>query len=197
MQESWLIGHQTWYSVVLFLRVLLQMRRKELDIEYLRSRQKYDIESGNLIWLPKPELDWRDRAWNSANAGNVAGCKFEHSIRVRIDGVLYCAHRCVWAIVYGEWPTKQIDHINGDPTDNRLANLRLATASENMWNQRKRTDNTSGLKGVYLNEQGSYYSKIKKHNKSHHLGTFPTAEEAYSAYCRASAELHGAFGRKA
>jgi hypothetical protein len=90
----------------------------------------------------------------------------------------------------------QIDHVNGNPLDNRRCNLRLATASQNQHNQRIRCDNTSGFKGV------SWYPNYKKwlaticfKGRSHNLGYFETPEAAHAAYCEASARLHGEFGR--
>lgn len=64
------------------------------------------------------------------------------------DGKRLMAHRIVWFLHYGSWPDTLIDHINGNPSDNRILNLRLARPTENQANAKKRVDNASGVKGV-------------------------------------------------
>ena len=89
-----------------------------------------------------------------------------------------------------------IDHINGNPSDNRKVNLRIATQQENTMNQKMRSDNSTGHKGVLLNKRsGKYIAVITKNHKSTHLGTFDTVEEAGVAYDDASAKLFGEFTR--
>jgi hypothetical protein len=95
-------------------------------------------------------------------------------------------------------PTKEfeVDHINGNGLDNRKTNLRLATSSQNRWNTRKQTNNTSGFKGVYYHKRSKKWrAQIKLSRKKFHLGHFNTPEEAYAAYCVANERLHGEFGR--
>jgi hypothetical protein len=82
-----------------------------------------------------------------------------------LTGVLYREHRLAWLYMTGEWPTHEIDHINGDRVDNRFCNLREATASENRWNSRKRVNNTSGYKGVSWDSakrlvEGAHHSRL-------------------------------------
>jgi hypothetical protein len=91
---------------------------------------------------------------------------------------------------------KHVDHINGNGLDNRKANLRLATRSQNKHNAQRRVDNPSGYKGVRAyKDTGKFQARITSHGKQYHLGYFPTALEAFEAYKKASAELHGEFGR--
>lgn len=91
-----------------------------------------------------------------------------------------------------------VDHINGDPLDNRRANLRFVTQAENMRNQRLRSDSTSGLKGAHWNKAAKRWaSEIRTKEKRLFLGFFDTAEAAHAAYCEASKTLHGEFGRTA
>jgi hypothetical protein len=94
-------------------------------------------------------------------------------------------------------PPAEIDHINGLPADNRLANLRLATHAENGRNSRRRKS-SSGLKGTHWRpERNVWVGQIKKDGKRFFLGHFATAEEAHAAYVKAAAELHGQFARVA
>jgi hypothetical protein len=105
----------------------------------------------------------------------------------------YLAHRVAWALVTGEWPQCQIDHINGIRGDNRFSNLRLATCAENMRNRPMAKNNTTGFKGVGKTPKGRYCARIGVAGKSLHLGTFDTPEAAAAAYAAESARLHGEF----
>jgi hypothetical protein len=88
-----------------------------------------------------------------------------------------------------------VDHIDHNGINNRRKNMRLCTRSENLQNQRKRLDNTSGFKGVnYYKRTGRWRAYIMRDSKERHLGYFDTPEEAYDAYCKASEELHGEYG---
>ncbi len=99
-------------------------------------------------------------------------------------------------VVHGEIPLGMtVDHINGDKGDNRIANLRLATDSENSCHRPKKSDNISGCKGVYQRENGKYRAVITSKKQRISLGTFNTKEEAYAAYCEAARRLHGKFAR--
>jgi hypothetical protein len=90
-----------------------------------------------------------------------------------------------------------IDHIDGDGLNNRRENLRYATKAENGRNSRKKKNNTSGFKGVYLHRQsGRWQARISTGKPTQRsLGMFSTPEEAHEAYVKASAEMHGEFGR--
>lgn len=95
---------------------------------------------------------------------------------------------------YGEWPAKSIDHINGVPDDNRIANLRLASYSQNGANSRQRRKNPRRLKGVvYHKTSGLWRAEITKDYKRTSLGYFRTEQEAHDAYVRAAKLLHGEF----
>ena len=96
-------------------------------------------------------------------------------------------------------PTCQVDHKNGNTLDCRkVANLRMATHTENTWNARKRADNLSGFKGVgWYPRYRKFVARIRKHGVRICLGYFDTAEEAAAAYRRAAIELHGEFARLA
>lgn len=135
---------------------------------------------------------WRDKR----NAGHVlrgrAGAFTDRYVKIRIDHVLYSAHRLAWLYVYGEWPLDQIDHINNDKTDNRICNLRLATQSENIVNRRAQSNNSSGRKGV--TRSGKRWSaSIRSNGHRYHLGTFDTVDDAHAAYSEAACRLHGEF----
>ena len=139
---------------------------------------------------------WREHRGNVA-AGQIAGCDDANGYRtIRIDKRIYLAHRLAWLYINGQFPSAYIDHVNGDPSDNRIANLRCATRSENMRNRKHNSNNTSGFKGVSWNKSvKKWQAAIRLNGKRHHLGVFDTADAAYKRYCEASKVLHGEFGR--
>jgi hypothetical protein len=107
------------------------------------------------------------------------------------DGKSYFAHRVAWAFFYGE-PDEDIDHIDGNPSNNKIENLRSVKHKENQQNLRKaRKDNVSGFLGVAFHKQtGRYTAQIWKDNKKNHLGIFKTAQEAHDAYLDAKRKMH-------
>lgn len=103
-------------------------------------------------------------------------------------------HREVIRLVEGICTAECVDHINGNPLDNRYSNLRLATKSQNMSNRGKTQANTSGFKGVSLHKPtGKWKAYIRKDCKQYYLGLFKTPQEAAAAYNRAARQLHGDF----
>lgn len=109
------------------------------------------------------------------------------------DKQRYFAHRLAWFYVHGEFPDKDIDHINGDHSDNRISNLRLATHAENMQNHRKaRSDSKSGLAGVYKapGKRLGWYAEIRTNGKKTYIGYFETKELAHNAYLQEKRRQH-------
>ena len=91
-----------------------------------------------------------------------------------------------------------IDHIDGDGCNNKFANLRLCSNSENGFNRSLNANNTSGFKGVCWHKRSQkYMAYIKSNYKRIHLGLFDSPELAHMAYCKAAAELYGDFARGA
>lgn len=171
--------------------------------ETLRQLLRYDPETGKLFWRPRPlEMFATKRAftvWNSRFSNKEAFTARDSCNGYRVGNVNYklcMAHRVIWAIVHGRWPENDIDHINGNREDNRLANLREATRSQNNMNSGRRADNISGYRGVHFNkQQGKWQARVHVNKKSVHLGFFKTPEAAHAAYCEAAKKYYGEFAR--
>lgn len=112
-------------------------------------------------------------------------------IRIKINGAKYFAHRLAWLHEYGVLPSTQIDHIDRNPTNNKISNLRIATSSENMQNTGLRCDNISGYKGVAWHTQANKWrARITINHRQYCLGLFDNAIAANTAYLAAASKLH-------
>lgn len=163
-----------------------EIEARELTAEMLRELISYESDTGVFTWL-KTQLRSRPKP------GDVAG-SLQSSKRyfgICIYGRIYLAHRLAWLYVHGRWPTEQIDHIDGNPLNNRLANLRECTADENQQNRKVGKRNKTGLLGVYHEPKtGKWCASIRCRGVMRHLGTFATKEGAGAAYLAAKRELH-------
>jgi hypothetical protein len=149
------------------------------------------------LYEPKTGLLIRRVASTKSAAGTAAGTPNPKGrLIVRACGGYYCVHRICWALYYGEDPCALIDHKNRNPSDNRIANLRLASNSQNKFNVGPNKNSTSGLKGTRFDKRAKsrpWAARIMVDGRDRYLGMFATAEEAHAAYCAAAAELHGEF----
>jgi hypothetical protein len=150
--------------------------------EKLRSILDYNQDTGVFVWRI---------AKRGLSKGSIAGnTRPDQYRRIVIDGKCYYAHRLAWMHVYGYFPKNQIDHINRNPNDNRITNLRLATQKQNLENTSKSQKNTSGFKGVsWIKKTGKFRAFITHNQKYHHLGVFDTAIEAKNAYAKAAQKI--------
>ena len=161
---------------------------QELLIEIL----DLDQDTGTLTWKKRDRRhfpsDQACLAWNAKLAGREAlaysdlrGYKVGHIFSRR-----YRAHRVIWCMVHGRWPTA-IDHIDGDTSNNSISNLREASQQENMRNISRRTDNTSGFSGVcWATRDEKWRAYIENGGKRIWLGDFKSKRKAVAA--RAAAE---------
>lgn len=154
----------------------------------LREMFGYDPETGHLTRLS----DKHHGRWKAGRrVGQIATCGHR---KVFVQGTYFYEHRVIYAIVTGEWPEGEIDHINGVRDDNRWENLRPATLRQNQQNLSVRRDSRSGVRGVMLCESGRWRARIKRDGRSIYLGRFDTMEEAAAAFAAAAKETFGDFG---
>jgi Demerecviridae HNH endonuclease len=154
---------------------------------------EYNPETGEFRW--SRALSGRN---GKARRGAIAGSLHSGGyIEIGIAGQRYFAHRLAWYFVHGVWPRDEIDHINTDKTDNRIANLREATSQQNHWNCGPRRRNASGIKGVYWDKRRQcWQAGIRVSGKNIHLGSFKTKEAAAHARVEAEKKYCGVFGRR-
>jgi hypothetical protein len=167
-------------------RYLTQSRLKEL--------LHYAPEMGLFSW----RVTRGQFARPGSNAGTEHKAKRSNSpyIRIKIDGRSYLAQRLAFLYMTGEWPRHLPDHENTDTLDNRWANLRDATPSQNQANRSARKDNKLGIKGVhYIKRDKKYCAEIQVNKKQIRLGYFDDPHEAALAYALAAKEHFGEFAR--
>jgi|KBSMisStaDraftv2_1062788.scaffolds.fasta_scaffold142604_3 hypothetical protein len=154
-----------------------------MEIKELKRIFNYDSGSGILTW----KINTGKKRLVGLSAGTV---RKDGYMRVGINKKDYYVHRIAWAITHGTWPKINIDHINGNPSDNRIDNLREATQSQNIANSKSKI-----TRGVYTARGGRYRAQIMVNYKSIHLGQFSTRKEAKAAYSKAALDYFGEFRR--
>lgn len=157
-------------------------------LERVRELFSYDPESGILT---------RRTDVPKGKAGSAAGTRNSHGHLIcRVDYKIYYVHRLIWLLAHGQAPPQLIDHVNGDRSDNRLANLRPATYAQNKQNSVKSKSVRSGIKGAhYSTSEQKWRSSIGVNGTKIHLGWFSSKEEAAAAYQRAAPLYHREFAK--
>jgi hypothetical protein len=153
------------------------------DFTALEKRLRYDRESGDFFWLVRVN----SKVPAGAKAGNRMNTGYWH---ITIKGKKFLAHRLAWVFVYGKWPSGQIDHINGVRTDNRIANLRDVTSSENLQNRKRAGKNNPYIGVSSVKGTTKWQAHIGFGGKQKNLGHFDTPEAARKAYLDAKKIYH-------
>ena len=150
--------------------------------ERLKEVLNYDPASGKFTWIIH-----RHKSYVGKEAGCADGTR---RLTISVDGARYFAHRLAWLYVHGVWPEGVIDHIDGNPGNNALANLRDVSVAINSQNRRRaRSESKTGVLGVFK-KNGHFFASISVNDKTRHLGVFETVEEAHDAYVKAKRVLH-------
>lgn len=165
-------------------------KRSDITPELCRQLLRYERETGRLFWKERPVEMFPDiraaNSWNTRYAGTEAFTGLSHRRLDHYSGTIFNihfpAHRVVWAIVHGEWPQDQIDHIDGNGMNNRIENLRDVPNKINLRNCWRADNNTSGVTGVSWNTlRKKWEAYIKVDGLRCGLGLWDTKAEAKAA----------------
>jgi hypothetical protein len=150
-----------------------------------RIFELFDYQDGKLLWRVS-----RGRI----RAGDEAGAVIPNGrLYVQFDGKKYLVHRVIWFLHHGECP-QFLDHIDGNPLNNRIENLRAATKAQNAMNRRVRADSSTGIKGI--TPKGKRFGAcIYVDGAAKYLGTFDSADLAQAAYAAAANKHFKEFAR--
>ncbi len=185
------------------------MSRHEITADMVRTLLDYNPETGSFTWKERtPDLfiegshsaEHQCRQWNSRFAGKNAGARDARGyLNLHIFCKSYRGHRLAWVIMTGEWPVDEIDHINGVKSDNRFANLREATSSENKANIGVRRNNITRLKGVAIERRRHrrWVANIADSGRCRYIGSFDCPAAAHFAYLIEADKAYGEFARAA
>lgn len=155
-----------------------------ITAEFLRELYDYDHLTGVFT---------RKFKNSKVKIGSIAGhIKSNGYVAFHVDRVKVHAHRMAWLHFYGKMPCGDIDHIDGDRTNNRISNLRDVSRQTNLENiKRAKSHNLStGILGAYKSPKGLFSSRIRISGADHYLGAFKTAELAHAAYMSAKKQFH-------
>lgn len=164
--------------------------------EVLRQLLRYEPDTGKLFWKERPESMFASkgiaRAWNDRHAEREAGSDNGAGyLCISLGRLSVRVHRVAWAMTYNEWPSNHIDHVNHNRRDNRIANLRDVTQSENNKNRPPQKNNKTGFVGVGLHRKsGKWIGRINTAHGKLHLGLFDCLGAAIKAR-REAEKQHG------
>jgi len=174
------------------------MAKRELPSpDLLRQLLDYNPDTGVMKWRIRPpelfKVPSLAKSWNRQYAGKETGrLNGEGYPQILIYDRPHRTHRIAWAISYGEWPSGDIDHINGMRTDNRLINLRVVTAEQNRRNMALHPCSKTGVPGVHKRARDGkprWIAIISVKNRMRYLGTFLNVDDAIAARKAAEVEL--------
>ena len=153
-----------------------------LDAQTMHELFDYDPETGSLVWRRTVCA----RVQKGRHAGTPSGKGY---LRVMVSGKNYYVHRIAYAMTWGSWP-EQIDHIDGDRSNNRISNLRGVTNLINSHNVRRKKLGNTGVRGIYFNKRfSSFYATIFANRKRIYVGAFKNLSDAEAAV-NAAREKH-------
>lgn len=162
------------------------------DLRYLQTRLSVDLDRGVVTWIDATRYHAR---LNGSEAGSLRRCShgFKHYVHIKVDGIALKRSHIVYLFGVGRWPVGQIDHINGDSTDDRFVNLRDVTPTQNAWNHKRRTKKSVLPMGVRALPSGRFQSRIACNKKMFTFGPFDRPDEASAVYQQKRKEFFGEY----
>lgn len=158
-----------------------------MTITQARLKELFEYRGDGLYWKVSER---------NIKPGMRAGCieKANNYRRIRIDGGLYREHRLVWLYFYGELP-RMLDHIDGDGTNNRISNLRIANHVTNGYNRKANKNNTTGYKNISRRKDGKYQVSFFIEGRTRHCRSFESLDDAVLYSIETRKKVHGEYAR--
>ena len=154
----------------------------------------YDPETGVFRWSEYSREARHQHKHHGKIAGTVSSS--DGYLYITIRQVPFAAARLAFWMMTARQPVGQIDHIDGNRTNNRWANLREAQPWQNICNRSLDRRNKTGHRGVFFDRaRGKFAAAIKRNGKKYHLGRYDSFEDAVAAYQAAAPQYHGSFAR--
>ena len=149
----------------------------------MKEKLTYDRLRELLAYNPKTGKFFRRMSRGPTKAGHEAGCTQPNGyVQIRIDRNLYYAHRLAWLYTHGYMPENDLDHIDRDPGNNRIENLREVSHACNLRNCGNRTHNTSGVNGIgWKKSIGKWIAQISANQRNFYLGCYDDFDDAVCA----------------
>lgn len=161
--------------------------KNKLTQEYLKECLAYDPDTGIFIWKERPlthfKNEGRFNTWNKRYPNKICGSPDKDGYLVTsVGGVLFKTHRLAFLYMEGYMPENIIDHIDGNPGNNKWGNLREVGKSCNGQNCKLSKNNKSGVNGVYFdNGANKWRASIMINRKNKRLGRFENFDDAVLA----------------
>ena len=161
-----------------------------ISVDKLRALVSYEPSTGLFTWLARGNKSFDNRF--CGKPAFTYATSHGYKAAFLNGGKIVYAHRAAYAIMTGQWPVDQIDHIDQNKTNNKWSNLRAATNAQNNRNISARNTGTSKYKGVHwFKRKGKWQAQIRCNGKRQHLGYFHDEKDAHEAYQKAAKLLHG------
>ncbi|MBA1156933.1 HNH endonuclease [Microvirga mediterraneensis] len=163
------------------------------SVDALKRALEYFPDTGVIVWRRRED---RGKDWNAHYAGKIAGCNSGNGyLQIRFEGKGYRYHRVAWALHHGEDPGDSlIDHADGNPLNNCISNLRLASRSDNQRNCKAQS--AKWPKGVkFDHSRQKFKAHIRVNGRRFESRRYDTPEQAHEAYKAMALKYHGEFAR--
>lgn len=160
------------------------MHNDQISLARLKEVLSYDPESGSISW----------RTPGTGRRAEVGYKKPDGRKRVAIDGKRFVLARLCWFYVHGQWPSGHVDHINGNPSDDRISNLRDVPAAVNNQNRRRHhRDSKTRLMGVVKTTSGTFNVSMSFRGRTLSVYGFRSEKDAHEAYAELKRRIHDGF----